>query len=94
MISISPIRGGPIKADAPNSAPLAKIAFAVKQGDRVVTTFETDDQGQFRVSLPPGHYTVVRKDWASAIGKYGPFEVAVTDGRMTKVQWQCDTGLR
>ncbi len=70
------------------------MAFEVKQEDRVVHTFQTDDQGRFRVELKPGHYTIVRKDWSSAVGFYGPFEVDVTQGEMKSVAWKCDSGLR
>ncbi len=70
------------------------MQFAVKQDDEVVTTFQTDDQGHFRIQLPAGHYSVVRKDYSSAIGSYGPFPVEVIAGKMTSVRWECDTGLR
>jgi len=83
-----------VRAGASSSAPLAGMAFVVKQGDEVVTTFQTDDRGHFRVLLPAGHYTVARKDYASAIGSYGPFPVEVSPGKMTSVRWECDTGLR
>jgi len=93
-ISAGPAHGGPVRAGVSNSMPLARMAFAVKQGDEVVTTFQTDDQGHFRVLLAAGHYTVVRKDYTSAIGSYGPFPVKVTAGKMTSVRWECDTGMR
>src|SRR5712692_3389026 len=94
VISISPIHGGPTRVGIPNSGPLANTAFVVKQGDRTVTTFTTDDQGRFRVSLPPGHYIISRKDGGGRIGRYGPFEVDVAAGQIKKVQWNCDTGMR
>ena len=93
-ISLSPAQGGPVRQGSSDSKPLAKMAFEVKQGDRVMTSFQTDDQGRFRVSLQPGHYTISRKDWKAAIGSYGPFEIDVRQGKMTKVSWDCDTGLR
>jgi hypothetical protein len=93
-ISLSPVQGGPTRQGSPDSRPAAHVAFEVKQGERVMTSFQTDDQGQFRISLKPGHYTISRKDWKAAIGSYGPFEVDVSQGKMTKVHWDCDTGLR
>jgi hypothetical protein len=93
-ISARPARGGPERAGVSSSVPLAKMEFAVKRGDEVVTTFQTDDQGHFRVVLPAGHYTVLRKNYASSIGSYGPFPVEVSLGKMTSVHWECDTGLR
>ena len=93
-ISIAPIQGGPIRQGAPDSKPLARMAFEVKQAGRVVKSFQTGEQGEFHLILPPGHYTIVRKDRPSAVGFYGPFEVEVAPGKMKKVQWQCDSGLR
>jgi hypothetical protein len=94
IITISPTKAGPVRADAPSSRPLAKAAFVVENQKGEVTSFTTDDQGRFRTSLTPGHYKVSLKDRTSSIGKYGPFEVDVVAGKMTKVQWECDTGLR
>lgn len=94
IISITPIQGGPTRQGAPDSKPLAKMAFEVKQAGRVVKSFQTDERGQFHLVLQPGHYTIVRKDRQGAVGFYGPFEVEVAQGKMKKVQWQCDSGLR
>jgi len=93
-ITMSPVMGGPTRQGMPDSKPLPNIAFEVKQGDRVFATFQTDDQGHFRQALAPGNYTVVRKDLKSTIGFYGPFEVSVSPGKMTAVEWKCDTGIR
>jgi hypothetical protein len=93
-ISVSPIQGGPTRQGVADSKPLPSTAFIVKQGDRIVTSFETDEQGRFRVSLPPGHYTIAKKDWKGGLGNFGPFEVEVTQGPMKSVQWTCDTGIR
>ena len=93
-ISAGPTRGGPVRRDELSSAPVSNMSFLVKQGDRVITSFQTDKQGDFRVLLDPGHYTVVRKDYAGAVGNYGPFEVDVSRSKMTSVNWSADTGLR
>jgi hypothetical protein len=93
VLTINPARPGPIRADAPVS-PLPNIAFAVENQKGEVASFTTDNEGRFRVSLAPGHYKVSRKGRTSSIGRYGPFEVDVVAGQMTKVQWQCDSGMR
>jgi len=59
-----------------------------------VASFTTDGQGHFRASVPPGHYKVSMKGRKSTIGRFGPFEVDVVAGKMTSVQWQCDSGIR
>jgi hypothetical protein len=93
-IVAGPSHGGPVGPGAVSVAPLAGVTFDVKKDDRVITTFQTDSQGHFKVFVPPGHYVVSRHDYQSAVGSYGPFELDVTPGKMASVHWQCDTGLR
>ena len=94
VITVSPIHGGPVRPGMTSSAPLANATFIVGNDGGAVTDFTTDAQGRFKVSLAPGHYTVTKKDQQRGIGRYGPFDVDVTAGQMTKVEWQCDTGMR
>lgn len=91
---ISPTRAGPVRADAPSSGPLGNTAFVVQNQKGNVASFTTDEKGHFRVPLAPGHYQVSLKERKSSIGHYGPFDVEVVAGQMTKVQWQCDSGIR
>jgi hypothetical protein len=93
-ISLHGISGGPVKQGVPDSKPLANTTFVVKKGDLTITSFATDDQGRFRISLPSGHYTVSKKDWNSRVGFYGPFTVDITAGQIKKVQWNCETGMQ
>ena len=93
VISVNPARPGPARIDAPNSQPVANTAFVVENQKGEVTSFTTDQQGRFRVSLAPGHYKVSIKG-RRAIGRFGPFEADVVAGQMTKVQWACDSGMR
>jgi hypothetical protein len=94
VITISPIKAGPIRADAPSSRPLANTTFVVENQKGNVASFTTDGNGHFRMPLVAGHYKVSLKQRTSSIGKYGPFEVDVAPGKMTRVEWQCDTGMR
>ena len=94
IILISPTRGGPVRPGMETSAPLREIEFVVRKGDETVATFKTDAEGKFRVPLSPAHYTVSRANWVGRIGRYGPFEVDVTAGQMSKVKWTCDSGMR
>jgi hypothetical protein len=93
VISISPAQPGPIRAGAAGSKPLANTTFVVENNGEV-SSFTTDDQGRFRALLPPGHYKVSLKGRKSTIGRFGPFEADVASGKMTKVQWDCDSGIR
>jgi hypothetical protein len=94
VITVGPVHGGPARVGVPDSRPLADTDFVVQNDKGPVTSFTTDAQGQFRVSLAPGHYTVSIKQRRGGIGRYGPFGVDVVAGQMTKVEWQCDTGMR
>ena len=93
-ISVTPIQGGPTRKGEPDSKPLANITFEVKQNGQVTKSFQTDDRGQFHVELEPGHYAIARKDRKGVVGFYGPFEAEVAQGKMTKVEWKCDSGIR
>ena len=94
VITISPARPGPIRADEAGSVPLANAMFVVENNNGEVASFTTNDQGRFRAALPPGHYKVSVKGRKSTIGRFGPFEVDVAAGKMTNVQWECDSGMR
>jgi hypothetical protein len=94
IITIGPVRPGPPGDGMAGLKPLANATFIVENEKAIVASFTTDDQGHFRISLDPGHYTVSMTDKKSGIGYYGPFEVDVVASKMTKVEWQCDTGLR
>ena len=94
LITISPTQPGPIRADSPGSKPLTNTAFVVETQKGQVASFTTDDQGHFRIPLAPGHYAVAIKGRKSSIGHFGPFEADVVSGKMTKVEWQCDSGIR
>ena len=89
VISVRPIHGGAIGDGIPKSNPLANATFIVENKKGVVASFTTDDQGHFRISLNPGHYTVSMKDKKGGIGYYGPFDADVVGSKMTKVEWQC-----
>jgi Carboxypeptidase regulatory-like domain len=95
VITISPTQPGPVRDDAPGSGPLANATFVVKkEKDTVAAEFTTDGQGHFRTSLPPGRYKVSLKGKKGGPGRFGPFDVEVVTGKITKVQWECDSGIR
>jgi hypothetical protein len=94
IITVSPARPGPSRIDAPDSVPLGNATFKVENAEREVASFTTDGGGHFHVSLPPGHYKVSFQGRTSSIGHFGPFEAEVVPGKMTNVQWQCDSGMR
>jgi hypothetical protein len=95
VIMVSPIRAGPARKGSAsgNAAPLPNAKFSVGKGDQIVATFTTDAEGRFNITLKPGHYLVVLAE--NRFPKpCGPFEVNVQAGKMTDVEWQCDSGMR
>jgi len=94
VIMISPAQPGPAREGMPDTKPLANVTWVVQTEKGMVASFTTDSEGRFRVSLPPSRYTVSRKEHMSRIGHYGPFEVDVEPGKMTTVEWKCDSGMR
>src|SRR5262249_23108896 len=93
IISISPAKPGPTRiGDGP--APLANATVAVQSNNAEMGSLTTDHKGHFRMALPPGHYKVSLKGRKIGIGHFGPFEAEVVAGKMTNVQWNCDSGIR
>ena len=58
---VAPNRPGPVRkgSESPNAAPLPNARFTVTSDERVITTFTTDADGRFEVSLKPGRYSVL-----------------------------------
>ena len=94
VITVSPAQPGPARVGAADSIPLPNTAFVVENQKGEVGSFTTDEQGRFRTLVPPGHYNVAFKGKRMGIGHFGPFEVDVVQGKITKVQWDCDSGIR
>ena len=94
VIMIGPTRPGPVRPGIASTSPLANIAFVVSNETGAVSEFTTDDQGRFKIALAPGHYSVERKGGQHKIGRYGPFDVDVNAGQVTKLEWRCDSGMR
>jgi len=94
VITVGPVHGGPTRMGVPDSRALPNATFIAQNEKGTATSFTTDDQGRFRLSLEPGHYTVSLKEKKDGIGRYGPFQVDVVAGQMAKVAWRCDTGMR
>jgi hypothetical protein len=72
---------------------MSDVAFVVENESGQVTTFTSDAEGFFRISLKPGHYKVSAQG-QNRPRRCGPFDVDVTAGQMTKVAWMCDSGMR
>jgi len=95
VIMVTPIRPGPVTkgSESPKAAPLPHATFTVTSDNGSATRFTTDTIGRFRVFLKPGHYVVLLAE--NRFPKpCGPFETTVEPGKMTNVEWRCDSGMR
>jgi len=86
--------GGPLRLGVPNTRPLINTVFLVKHEEKIIASFQTDSEGRFRLSLPPGKYTVSKPSGKVKVGSYGPFEVEIVAGQIKKVRWECDSGMQ
>jgi hypothetical protein len=95
VITVRPTRPGPIRAgsELPNAAPLPNATFTISSDKGPVKSFTTDTAGRFRVFLKPGHYVVLLTENRFP-RPCGPFEIDVVPGKMTDVEWRCDSGMR
>src|SRR5262245_40811540 len=95
VIMFTPIRPGPIRkgSESLGAAPLPNATFTVTSDSGSVTKFTTDAMGRFKVLLEAGHYVVLLAE--NRFPKpCGPFQVNVETGKMTDVEWRCDSGMR
>jgi hypothetical protein len=89
-----PINPGPEIQGEINEAPFPAL-FHVLNSDQVVAHFESDDNGNFRVVLLPGDYTIVAGASAPVLNpEYQPKSVTVPAAGFADVTLRFDTGIR
>jgi len=91
-IALSPVPPKMNSEAVSESTPLGTAPFVVTNKEGLAASFATDEDGRFRVSVAAGHYRVSQQDNKSRIRRCGPWEVDVVAGKMTKVEWYCETG--
>ncbi len=74
-------------------APGAKI-MVYGPGHQEIAAVTTDEEGDFRVQLPPGTYLVELAPDRRGFTKNLPATVTITSGQETHLQILLDTGLR
>lgn len=77
----------------PCDGPAAGVTLAFLRAGVEAARVRTNDAGGYRIRLAPGVY-VVRIRPASKIGKLSPTRVRVVAGRMRRVDFAIDTGIR
>jgi carboxypeptidase family protein len=80
----SPCPDKPIEAD---------ITVTTSDG-KTVATGRSDADGTYRISLPPGSYTVVAKRAGGEFGSGKPVSVDVSGGTFVHVNLVVDSGIR
>src|SRR5690242_14804910 len=88
---------GPIppvcRVDDPCDEPAANVTLTFVRACVVAARVETGDAGGYRIRLAPGTYAV-RVRPVSKIGSVSPMRVRVIAGRMRRVDFAIDTGIR
>ena len=92
------VKRGPITpvcaVEQPCDAPAKNVTLLFTHNDRVVGRAVTDEKGRYSLRLPAGLYSVRRPAAASIDRKLEPNHVRVYGGRMRRVDFSIDTGIR
>lgn len=88
------IAGGP-EATRCTDKPYQATFQVLNERGKVVTTFQTDENGRFEVALSPGTYTLVPETNPNAVfPRAGTQTVTVNDNELTQITISFDTGIR
>jgi hypothetical protein len=89
-----PVKPGPSKLGQTDEAPL-RAYFAIYEAGTKVAEFESDRNGRFEVSLPPGDYTIVPdKQTPIPYAQQQKTKVTVPEDGFAVVGIRLDTGMR
>ncbi|MCI0432320.1 MAG: prealbumin-like fold domain-containing protein, partial [Gemmatimonadetes bacterium] len=89
-----PVEGGPAIWAESDEAPFRAVFYVMESG-REVARFESDEQGRFKVSLPPGEYTIVPDKSAPVLFPHRQKKnVTVPADDYAEVTLRFDTGMR
>ena len=80
--------------EQPCDEPAKDVTLLFSRNDRVVGRVVTDEQGRYRLRLPAGLYAVRRPAAASIDRKLEPNRARVYAGRLTRIDFSIDTGIR
>jgi hypothetical protein len=90
-ILAGPACPGPVRLGSPCPDRPVAMTVEVVSGTAVATTFTTDANGAFSVSVAPGTYVLRSKSGLPALRST---PVVVLAGQYTKVELHADTGIR
>jgi hypothetical protein len=90
-----PVCPGPIRPGQVFEVPLEATFHVLDRRGRVVKTFSTNADGQFRIALRPGAYTLVPDDTTPILRPATQqHPVVVAEHAFTQLRIVFDTGLR
>ena len=81
-------------AEQPCDEPAKNVTLLFSRNDHVAGRVVTDGAGHYRLRLPAGVYTVRRPSTAALDRKLEPNRVRVYAGRLSRVDFSIDTGIR
>ena len=95
IVLLSPSCPGPERLDRPCPQSPYKGSLVIRRvsDEKEVAHTETDDNGRFRVTLPPGRYFIVNAPGPVYPRIYSP-AIEVRRNRFTSAKIQADTGMR
>jgi hypothetical protein len=97
---LGPVCPGPQVAGGPEATRCADKPYqatfqVLDERKKVVTTFQTGENGRFEVALSPGTYTLVPETNPNAVlPRASSQTVTVTQGEFTQITISFDTGIR
>ena len=75
--------------------PYQAVVIVMDKQNKVVTQFQTDETGHFKVELPPGTYTLnPQSSQNAAFPRAGIQQVTIQEGEFTQVVINFDSGIR
>ncbi len=91
-----PMCPGPARSDRPcPDKPVSGTFQVLGQDGNMAAAFQSDAQGRFKVSLAPGHYTVLPAGLPAGRNPLGDSaKVTVVSGDYVQVVLHWDTGMR
>ena len=91
---ISPACPGPVRLDREcPDRPYQGYLWVLDGNGSLIAELTTDAEGRFRVSLPPGRYTITQVEGTS-LPALPPQPVTVTAGQFSEVELVLDSGMR
>ncbi len=90
-----PVNGGPEIIGQINYEPFSALFHVTKNSNTIVRIFNTDENGEFSILLPPGTYHIIPDESAPIMmPQVQSKEVVVYEDSITSIVLDFDTGIR